>query len=54
MDKAVRGIRTYLMPELGGNVYVDPTTGKTCKLHRETSGDSGGPRSGGTWSAPGS
>lgn len=28
MDKAVRGIRTYLIPELGGNVYVDPATGK--------------------------
>ena len=26
MDKAVRGIRTYVKPELGGNVYVDPTT----------------------------
>lgn len=28
MDKAVRGIRTYLTPELGGNVYIDPGTGK--------------------------
>lgn len=28
MDKAVRGIRTYLTPELGGNVYIDPSTGK--------------------------
>lgn len=28
MDKAVRGIRTYLTPELGGNVYVDKNTGK--------------------------
>lgn len=28
MDKAVRGIRTYLTPELGGNVYVDSETGK--------------------------
>ena len=28
MDKAVRGIRTYLPPELGGNVYIDPDTGK--------------------------
>lgn len=28
MDKAVRGIRTYLTPELGGNVYIDPATGK--------------------------
>lgn len=28
MDKAVRGIRTYLTPELGGNVYIDPDTSK--------------------------
>lgn len=28
MDKAVRGIRTHLTPELGGNVYIDPDTGK--------------------------
>lgn len=28
MDKAVRGIYTYLTPELGGNVYVDADTGK--------------------------
>ena len=28
MDKAVRGIRTYLIPELGGNIYVDADTGK--------------------------
>lgn len=28
MDKAVRGIRTYLTPELGGNVYIDPDSGK--------------------------
>lgn len=28
MDKAVRGIRTYLTPELGGNVYIDASTGK--------------------------
>ena len=28
MDKAVRGIRTYLLPKLGGNVYVDKSTGK--------------------------
>ena len=28
MDKAVRGIRTYLTPELGGNVHIDPDTGK--------------------------
>jgi hypothetical protein len=28
MDKAVRGIFTYLLPELGGNIYVDKDTGK--------------------------
>lgn len=28
MDKAVRGIRTYMVPELGGNVYVDADSGK--------------------------
>ena len=28
MDKAVRGVRTYLTPELGGNVYIDSNTGK--------------------------
>lgn len=28
MDKAVRGVRTYLTPELGGNMYVDKDTGK--------------------------
>jgi len=28
MDKAVRGIRTYLLPELGSNLYVDPKTGQ--------------------------
>lgn len=28
MDKAVRGIRTYLIPELGGNIYIDANTGK--------------------------
>lgn len=28
IDKAVRGIRTYLIPELGGNVYVDAESGK--------------------------
>lgn len=28
MDKAVRGIRTYVIPELGGNIYVDASTGK--------------------------
>ena len=27
MDKAVRGIRTYLIPELGGNIYIDAETG---------------------------
>lgn len=28
MDKGVRGVRAYLIPELGGSVYVDPDTGK--------------------------
>lgn len=28
MDKAVRGIRAYVIPELGGNVYVDADTGQ--------------------------
>lgn len=28
MDKAVRGIRTYLLPKLGGNVYIDKATGQ--------------------------
>lgn len=28
MDKAVRGIRAYLIPELGGSVYMDPSSGK--------------------------
>lgn len=27
MDKAIRGIRTNLLPELGGPVYVDPASG---------------------------
>lgn len=39
MDKAVRGIRTYMIPELGGNVYVDPATGKLASYtvkHLET------------------
>lgn len=39
MDKAVRGIRTYLIPELGGNVYVDPESGKLASYtvkHLET------------------
>lgn len=35
MDKAVRGIRTYVTPELGGNVYVDPETGKLQAFSRE-------------------
>ena len=28
MDKAVRGIRTNVKPELGSNVYLDPATGQ--------------------------
>ena len=27
MDKAVRGVRTYLLPELGSPLYIDPKTG---------------------------
>jgi hypothetical protein len=27
MDKAVRGIRTNLLPELGSSLYIDPETG---------------------------
>ncbi len=39
MDKAVRGIRTYLKPELGGNVYIDAETGRLASYsvsHLET------------------
>ena len=39
MDKAVRGIRTYMKPELGGNVYVDAATGQLASYtvaHLET------------------
>ena len=39
MDKAVRGIRTYVKPELGGNVYVDHSTGQLASYtvaHLET------------------
>jgi hypothetical protein len=28
MDKAIRGIRTYLVPELSGSIYIDGSTGK--------------------------
>lgn len=28
MDKAMRGMRKYLTPELGGNIYIDKETGK--------------------------
>lgn len=28
MDKAVRGVRAYLLPELGGSLYVEAETGK--------------------------
>lgn len=28
MDKAVRGVRSSLTPELGGSAYIDPATGK--------------------------
>lgn len=28
MDKGVRGLRAYVKPELGGNIYVDPESGQ--------------------------
>lgn len=39
MDKGARGVRAYLIPELGGNVYVDAETGKLASYtvaHLET------------------
>lgn len=39
MDKGARGVRAYLTPELGGNVYVDADTGKLASYtvaHLET------------------
>ena len=39
MDKGARGVRAYLIPELGGNVYVDAATGKLASYtvaHLET------------------
>ena len=39
MDKAVRGVRTYLIPELWGNVYIDSSSGKMASYsvaHLET------------------
>lgn len=39
MDKGARVVRTYVIPELGGNVYVDPETGKLASYtvsHLET------------------
>lgn len=39
MDKAVRGIRTYMITELADNIYVDPETGKLkshCVAYLET------------------
>lgn len=39
MDKGARGVRAYLIPELGGNVYVDADTGKLASYtvaHLET------------------
>lgn len=39
MDKGARGVRTCLIPELGGNVYVDADTGKLASYtvaHLET------------------
>ena len=39
MDKAVRGIRAYLKPELAGNIYIDASSGKMASYsvaHLET------------------
>ncbi len=39
MDKGARGVRAYVIPELGGNVYVDSDTGKLASYtvaHLET------------------
>lgn len=39
MDKGARGVRAYVIPELGGNVYVDADTGKLASYtvaHLET------------------
>lgn len=39
MDKGARGVRAYIIPELGGNVYVDADTGKLASYtvaHLET------------------
>lgn len=39
MDKGARGIRAYVIPELAGNIYVDPETGKLASYtvaHLET------------------
>lgn len=42
MDKAVRGVRAYIVPELGGNVYVDPDSGQLATYsveHLKTQGN---------------
>lgn len=39
MDKGARGVRAYMIPELGGNVYVDADTGRLASYtvaHLET------------------
>ncbi|MEZ5195114.1 MAG: DUF2586 family protein [Bacteroidales bacterium] len=42
IDKAIRGVRTYLLPELNGPVSVDPVSGKLaadyCKYLEEQAG----------------
>ena len=38
MDKAVRGIRTYVKPELGGNVYVAASTGQLARSEERRGG----------------
>lgn len=36
MDKAVRGIRTYVLPLLGGNIFIEPSTGQLATLSIST------------------
>ena len=39
MDKGARGVRAYVIPELGGNIYIDADTGKLASYtvaHLET------------------
>ncbi len=47
MDKGARGVRAYLIPELGGNVYVDADTGKLASYTVAHLENSCRPRAGG-------